>query len=510
LAMMDLGSLDHWFGQLPERLQGNDRIIGQEIIREIRSRLWFLLELGLGYLTCDRPAYSLSGGESQRIHLATQIGSQLTGVLYILDEPSIGLHQRDNHRLIKALKNLRDIGNSIIVVEHDKEMIVSADYVVDLGPGAGKKGGWVVASGTPQQLLQSNSLTCQYLSGKKKIEVPPKRRLGNGQSLILKGARGNNLKNINLKIPLGKFICVTGVSGSGKSTLIEETLYPVISQALYRSEQKPLPYDSLEGLKNIDKIIQIDQSPIGRTPRSNPATYTKVFDEIRQLFARLPESQVRGYKPGRFSFNVRGGRCEACGGAGVRVIEMNFLPDVTIPCEVCQGKRYNRETLEIRYKGKSINDVLNMTIDQAVEFFANIPSILRKIQTLKQVGLGYITLGQSSTTLSGGEAQRVKLSSELSRRYTGKTLYILDEPTTGLHFEDVRVLLDVLQKLADKGNTIIVIEHNMEVIKVADHIIDLGPEGGDQGGYIVAEGTPEEVAQNPKSYTGFYLKQVFS
>ena len=405
---------------------------------------------------------------------------------------------------------MRDIGNSIIVVEHDKEMIVSADYVVDLGPGAGKKGGWVVASGTPQQLLQSNSLTCQYLSGKKKIEVPPKRRLGNGQSLILKGARGNNLKNINLKIPLGKFICVTGVSGSGKSTLIEETLYPVISQALYRSEQKPLPYDSLEGLKNIDKIIQIDQSPIGRTPRSNPATYTKVFDEIRQLFARLPESQVRGYKPGRFSFNVRGGRCEACGGAGVRVIEMNFLPDVTIPCEVCQGKRYNRETLEIRYKGKSINDVLNMTIDQAVEFFANIPSILRKIQTLKQVGLGYITLGQSSTTLSGGEAQRVKLSSELSRRYTGKTLYILDEPTTGLHFEDVRVLLDVLQKLADKGNTIIVIEHNMEVIKVADHIIDLGPEGGDQGGYIVAEGTPEEVAQNPKSYTGFYLKQVFS
>ena len=389
-------------------------------------------------------------------------------------------------------------------------MIVSADYVVDLGPGAGKKGGWVVASGTPQQLLQSNSLTCQYLSGKKKIEVPPKRRLGNGQSLILKGARGNNLKNINLKIPLGKFICVTGVSGSGKSTLIEETLYPVISQALYRSEQKPLPYDSLEGLKNIDKIIQIDQSPIGRTPRSNPATYTKVFDEIRQLFARLPESQVRGYKPGRFSFNVRGGRCEACGGAGVRVIEMNFLPDVTIPCEVCQGKRYNRETLEIRYKGKSINDVLNMTIDQAVEFFANIPSILRKIQTLKQVGLGYITLGQSSTTLSGGEAQRVKLSSELSRRDTGKTLYILDEPTTGLHFEDVRVLLDVLQKLADKGNTIIVIEHNMEVIKVADHIIDLGPEGGDQGGYIVAEGTPEEVAQNPKSYTGFYLKQVFS
>jgi len=510
LAMMDLGSLDHWFGQLPERLQGNDRIIGQEIIREIRSRLWFLLELGLGYLTCDRPAYSLSGGESQRIHLATQIGSQLTGVLYILDEPSIGLHQRDNHRLIKALKNLRDIGNSIIVVEHDKEMIVSADYVVDLGPGAGKKGGWVVASGTPQQLLQSNSLTCQYLSGKKKIEVPPKRRLGNGQSLILKGARGNNLKNINLKIPLGKFICVTGVSGSGKSTLIEETLYPVISQALYRSEQKPLPYDSLEGLKNIDKIIQIDQSPIGRTPRSNPATYTKVFDEIRQLFACLPESQVRGYKPGRFSFNVRGGRCEACGGAGVRVIEMNFLPDVTIPCEVCQGKRYNRETLEIRYKGKSINDVLNMTIDQAVEFFANVPSILRKIQTLKQVGLGYITLGQSSTTLSGGEAQRVKLSSELSRRDTGKTLYILDEPTTGLHFEDVRVLLDVLQKLADKGNTIIVIEHNMEVIKVADHIIDLGPEGGDQGGYIVAEGTPEEVAQNPKSYTGFYLKQVFS
>ncbi|KUK58596.1 MAG: Excinuclease ABC, A subunit, partial [Bacteroidetes bacterium 38_7] len=383
-----------------------------------------------------------------------------------------------------------------------------ADYVVDLGPGAGKKGGWVVASGTPQQLLHCNSLTCEYLSGKKKIEIPSTRRSGNGQFLTLRGAKGNNLKNIDLKIPLGKFICVTGVSGSGKSTLINETLYPVISQALYRSEQKPLSYDEIEGLKNIDKIIQIDQSPIGRTPRSNPATYTKVFDEIRQLYARLPESQIRGYKPGRFSFNVKGGRCEACGGAGVRVIEMNFLPDVTIPCEVCQGKRYNRETLEIRYKGKSINDVLNMTIDQAVEFFANIPSILRKIRTLQQVGLGYITLGQSSTTLSGGEAQRVKLSSELSRRDTGKTLYILDEPTTGLHFEDVRVLLDVLQKLTDKGNTIIVIEHNMEVIKVADHIIDLGPEGGEQGGYIIAEGTPEEVAQNPESYTAYYLKQI--
>ncbi len=510
LALMDLKSLDEWFERLTEHLQGNDRIIGQEIIREIRSRLQFLLELGLGYLTCDRPAYSLSGGESQRIHLATQIGSQLTGVLYILDEPSIGLHQRDNHRLIDSLKNLRDIGNSVIVVEHDKEMIESADYVVDLGPGAGKKGGWVVASGTPQQLLHCNSLTCEYLSGKKKIEIPATRRSGNGQFLTLRGAKGNNLKNIDLKIPLGKFICVTGVSGSGKSTLINETLYPVISQALYRSEQKPLPYDEIEGLKNIDKIIQIDQSPIGRTPRSNPATYTKVFDEIRQLYARLPESQIRGYKPGRFSFNVKGGRCEACGGAGVRVIEMNFLPDVTIPCEVCQGKRYNRETLEIRYKGKSINDVLNMTIDQAVEFFANIPSILHKIRTLQQVGLGYITLGQSSTTLSGGEAQRVKLSSELSRRDTGKTLYILDEPTTGLHFEDVSVLLDVLQKLTDKGNTIIVIEHNMEVIKVADHIIDLGPEGGEQGGYIIAEGTPEEVAQNPESYTAYYLKQILS
>jgi len=510
LALMDLKSLDEWFERLTEQLQGNDRIIGQEIIREIRSRLQFLLELGLGYLTCDRPAYSLSGGESQRIHLATQIGSQLTGVLYILDEPSIGLHQRDNHRLIDSLKNLRDIGNSVIVVEHDKEMIESADYVVDLGPGAGKKGGWVVASGTPQQLLHCNSLTCEYLSGKKKIEIPSTRRSGNGQFLTLRGAKGNNLKNIDLKIPLGKFICVTGVSGSGKSTLINETLYPVISQALYRSEQKPLPYDEIEGLKNIDKIIQIDQSPIGRTPRSNPATYTKVFDEIRQLYARLPESQIRGYKPGRFSFNVKGGRCEACGGAGVRVIEMNFLPDVTIPCEVCQGKRYNRETLEIRYKGKSINDVLNMTIDQAVEFFANIPSILHKIRTLQQVGLGYITLGQSSTTLSGGEAQRVKLSSELSRRDTGKTLYILDEPTTGLHFEDVSVLLDVLQKLTDKGNTIIVIEHNMEVIKVADHIIDLGPEGGEQGGYIIAEGTPEEVAQNPESYTAYYLKQILS
>ncbi len=508
LAQMDLESLDAWFAELPERLSDREFIIGKEIIREIRSRLKFLLNVGLGYLSCNRTARSLSGGESQRIRLATQIGSQLTGVLYILDEPSIGLHQRDNHRLIDSLKALRDSGNSVIVVEHDEEMIRSADYVIDMGPGAGIHGGRIVAIGTPEQLLTQNSLTCQYLRGEKRIPIPSTRRKGNGKHLILKGARGHNLKNVTLDLPLGLFVCVTGVSGSGKSSLINETLYPILSRELYRSQKAALPYDSLEGLKYIDKVIEVDQTPIGRTPRSNPATYTKVFDEIRQLYASLPEAKIRGYKPGRFSFNVKGGRCETCGGAGLRVIEMNFLPDVMVPCETCQGKRYNRETLEVRYKGRSINDVLNMTIDQAVEFFENIPSIVQKIKTLQDVGLGYITLGQSSTTLSGGEAQRVKLAAELSRRDTGKTLYILDEPTTGLHFEDVNVLLQVLQTLTDRGNTILVIEHNMEVIKVADYIIDIGPEGGQKGGRIVAAGTPEEIARHPESYTGQFLQCI--
>lgn len=510
LAMMDLNRLDSWFEILPQYLDERQQTIGHEIIREIRSRLGFLKNVGLGYLTLDRTARSLSGGESQRIRLATQIGSQLTGVLYILDEPSIGLHQRDNHRLIDALKNLRDTGNSVIVVEHDQDMILAADYVVDIGPGAGINGGKIVAAGPPESLRHQKSLTCQYLSGLKSIPLPEKRREGNGHSLTLSGARGHNLKNVTLTVPLGKFVCITGVSGSGKSSLINETLYPLLSRELYRSDRKPLPYDQVSGLKNIDKVIEIDQSPIGRTPRSNPATYTKVFDEIRQLFAQLPESKIRGYKPGRFSFNVKGGRCETCGGAGLKVIEMNFLPDVLVPCETCQGKRYNRETLEVRYKGKSINDILNMTIDQAVPFFESIPAIIQKIQTLQMVGLGYVSLGQPSTTLSGGEAQRVKLATELARRDTGKTLYILDEPTTGLHFEDVRVLLDVLQKLTDRGNTILVIEHNMEVIKVADHIIDMGPEGGEEGGRIVAEGNPEEVANNTGSHTAKYLKAILS
>lgn len=510
LARMDLESLDAWFETLPSQLNAREWTIGKEIIREIRSRLKFLLNVGLGYLSCDRTARSLSGGESQRIRLATQIGSQLTGVLYILDEPSIGLHQRDNHRLIDSLKALRDSGNSVIVVEHDEDMIRSADYVVDIGPGAGILGGRIVAHGTPEQMLSQHSLTCQYLRGEKKIPVPTHRRKGNGKHLILYGARGHNLKNVDLDLPLGLFICITGVSGSGKSSLINETLYPILSKKFYRSEQNPLPYDRIEGVEHIDKVIEVDQTPIGRTPRSNPATYTKVFDEIRQLYASLPEAKIRGYKPGRFSFNVKGGRCETCGGAGVKVIEMNFLPDVMVPCETCQGKRYNRETLEVRYKGKSINDVLNLTIDQAVEFFENIPSIVQKIKTLQDVGLGYITLGQSSTTLSGGEAQRVKLAAELSRRDTGKTLYILDEPTTGLHFEDVNVLLRVLQTLTDRGNTILVIEHNMEVIKVADYIIDIGPEGGHRGGRIVAEGTPEQIALHPESYTGQFLKPILN
>jgi len=507
LAGMDLDELKGWLTGLEERLNEKQRRIAREILREIRVRLNFLLEVGIGYVSLNRPARTLSGGESQRIRLATQIGSRLTGVMYILDEPSIGLHQRDNHKLIDSLKELRDIGNTIIVVEHDKDTILSADYVLEIGPGAGRLGGEIVAQGSPAEILRLNTLTSQYLNGKKFIPMLKNRRQGNNKFITLKGASGNNLKNIDVHFPLGKFICVTGVSGSGKSTLVNDTLYPILNSYFFHSLKEPLPYDSIEGLENIDKVIRIDQLPIGRTPRSNPATYTKVFDEIRKLYGQLPEAKIRGYKPGRFSFNVKGGRCETCKGAGVRVIEMNFLPDVYVLCEACQGKRYNRETLEVRYKGKSINDVLNMTIRLAVDFFSNVPSIVRKLQTLKDVGLGYLTLGQSSTTISGGEAQRVKLATELSKKDTGKTLYILDEPTTGLHFEDVKVLLDVLNKLVDKGNSVLVIEHNMEVIKVADHIIDLGPEGGSHGGEVVCEGMPEEIIQDEKSLTARYLKE---
>ena len=531
LAQMDIAELREWLNVAPEHMDHQQQQIAAEIIKEIQTRLGFMLEVGLDYLSLDRPSASLSGGESQRIRLATQIGSQLVNVLYILDEPSIGLHQRDNERLIASLKELRDIGNTVIVVEHDKDMMLNADYIIDIGPRAGRKGGEVVFQGKPADMLKTDTLTAQYLNGKRTIPLPaapqssaseptpcsesnastvappPYRRAGNGKKLIIRGACGNNLKNIDAVFPLGCLIVVTGVSGSGKSTLINETLQPILSQHFYRSLKKPMPYASVEGLEYIDKVVSVDQSPIGRTPRSNPATYTGVFTDIRTLFVNLPEAKIRGYKPGRFSFNVRGGRCETCGGNGYKTIEMNFLPDVMVPCETCHGKRYNRETLEVRYKGKSIADVLDMTINQAVEFFENVPEILRKIKTIQDVGLGYIKLGQPSTTLSGGESQRVKLATELSKRDTGKTVYILDEPTTGLHFDDIRVLMDVLQKLVDRGNTIVVIEHNLDVIKLADYIIDLGPEGGRNGGKLLSAGTPEEVAESALGFTPAFLKK---
>ena len=508
LASMDISELREWLDHVEEHLDHQQQQIAVEILKEIRTRLDFLLEVGLDYLALNRQSASLSGGESQRIRLATQIGSQLVNVLYILDEPSIGLHQRDNERLIRSLKELRDLGNTVIVVEHDEDMMRSADWIVDIGPRAGRKGGEVVFQGTPQEMLLTDSFTAQYLNGTRSIQIPGSRRKGNGKSLVLKGCTGNNLKHVDVTFPLGTLILVTGVSGSGKSTLINETLQPILSKHFYNSLKNPMPYDSIEGLENIDKVVNVDQSPIGRTPRSNPATYTGVFSDIRSLFVNLPEAKIRGYKPGRFSFNVKGGRCETCGGNGYKTIEMNFLPDIQVPCETCHGKRYNRETLEVRYKGKSIADVLDMTINQAVEFFENVPDILRKIKTIQDVGLGYIKLGQPSTTLSGGESQRVKLATELSKRDTGKTLYILDEPTTGLHFEDIRILMDVLQKLVDRGNTVIVIEHNLDVIKLADHIIDIGPEGGRNGGQILSTGTPEQVAKSKKGFTPHFLKQV--
>jgi excinuclease ABC subunit A len=507
LCDMDISDLTAWFQDLNSHLSDKQLLIASEVVKEIKDRLNFLMNVGLNYLALSRSSKSLSGGEAQRIRLATQIGSQLVGVLYILDEPSIGLHQRDNEKLIKSLEQLRDIGNSVIVVEHDKDMIETADYVIDIGPKAGKYGGEIISIGTPAETLKSNTITAQYLNGKMKLEIPKERRKGNGKFLKLTGATGNNLKNVSIEIPLGQLICVTGVSGSGKSTLINETLYPILNAYYFNGVKKPQPYKKIEGLEHIDKVIDIDQSPIGRTPRSNPATYTEVFTEIRNLFTMTSESMIRGYKAGRFSFNVKGGRCETCEGSGVRTIEMNFLPDVYVECETCQGKRFNRETLEIRYKGKSISDVLNMTVDEAVPFFENIPKIYRKVKTIQDVGLGYITLGQQSTTLSGGEAQRIKLAGELSKKDTGNTFYILDEPTTGLHFEDIRVLMDVINKLVDKGNTILVIEHNMDVIKLADYIIDIGPEGGKGGGQLVAKGTPEEVAKNKKSYTAKFLKK---
>ncbi len=507
LANKDIVDLAKWFNELSSNLSNKQLKIAEEIIKEIKTRLQFLLDVGLDYLSLNRGSKSLSGGEAQRIRLATQIGSQLVGVLYILDEPSIGLHQRDNEKLINSLIALRDLGNSVIVVEHDKDMIEKADHVIDIGPKAGRYGGEIISEGTPKELLKQDTLTAQYLNGKKEIEIPKKRREGNGKFLELKGCTGNNLKNVSVKFPLGKMIGVTGVSGSGKSTLINETLYPILNAHYFNGVKKPMPYKSIKGLEHIDKVIDINQSPIGRTPRSNPATYTGTFSEIRSLFAKIPEAMIRGYKPGRFSFNVTGGRCETCKGGGLRVIEMNFLPDVYVECETCRGKRFNRETLEIRYKGKSISDVLNMTMDDAVEFFENIPKIHRKLKTIKDVGLGYITLGQQSTTLSGGEAQRIKLATELSKRDTGNTFYILDEPTTGLHFEDIRVLMIVLNKLANKGNTVLIIEHNLDVIKTVDHIIDIGYEGGKGGGQIIVEGTPEQVAKHKKSYTAKFLKQ---
>lgn len=507
LANADIVELTAWFKDLHNHLSEKQFKIAEEVLKEIKARLQFLLDVGLDYLSLNRSSKSLSGGEAQRIRLATQIGSQLVGVLYILDEPSIGLHQRDNEKLINSLESLRDIGNSVIVVEHDKDMIERADYVIDIGPKAGKHGGEIISIGTPKELLTHHTLTADYLSGAKKIEIPEKRREGNGKFMELKGCTGNNLKNVSVKFPLGKMIGVTGVSGSGKSTLINETLYPILNAYYFNGVKKPMPYKSISGLEHIDKVIDINQSPIGRTPRSNPVTYTKTFDEIRSLFAKIPEAMIRGYKAGRFSFNVSGGRCETCQGGGLRVIEMNFLPDVYVECETCQGKRFNRETLEIRYKGKSISDVLDMTIDESVPFFEHIPKIYNKLKTIKDVGLGYITLGQQSTTLSGGEAQRIKLATELSKRDTGNTFYILDEPTTGLHFEDIRVLMIVLNKLADKGNTVLIIEHNLDVIKTVDHIIDIGYEGGKGGGQIIVEGTPEEVAKHKKSYTAKFLKK---
>ena len=510
LCDMDISDVTAWFLDLNNHLSEKQKTIATEIIKEIKDRLNFLMNVGLDYLALSRSSKSLSGGEAQRIRLATQIGSQLVGVLYILDEPSIGLHQRDNDKLIHSLEQLRDIGNSVIVVEHDKDMILRADYVIDIGPKAGKHGGEIISKGTPDEILKDHTLTASYLNGEMEIEVPKKRREGNGNFLKLAGATGNNLKNVSIELPLGKMICVTGVSGSGKSTLINETLYPILNAYYFNGVKKPKPYKKIDGLEHIDKVIDIDQSPIGRTPRSNPATYTEVFTEIRNLFTMTSESMIRGYKAGRFSFNVKGGRCETCEGSGVRTIEMNFLPDVYVECETCQGKRFNRQTLEIRYKGKSISDVLNMTIDEAVPFFENIPKIYRKVKTLQDVGLGYITLGQQSTTLSGGEAQRIKLAGELSKKDTGNTFYILDEPTTGLHFEDIRVLMEVINKLVDKGNTILIIEHNMDVIKLADYIIDIGPEGGKGGGEVVAKGTPEEVAKNKKSYTAQFLMKELS
>ncbi len=506
LAVLDINALKKWFDGLENRLNEKQRLIATEILKEIRKRIGFLLDVGLDYLNLNRPIRTLSGGESQRIRLATQIGTQLVGVLYILDEPSIGLHARDNVKLIKALKDLRDIGNSVIVVEHDKEMMLESDYILDIGPGAGRHGGHVVSEGDPETFLKGNSVTAKYLTGKLTIQLSKERRTGSGEKIKLTHASGNNLKNVDLQIPLGTLTCISGVSGSGKSTLIHDTLFPILNRHFYNSRTEPLPFKKIEGLDLIDKVIEVDQSPIGRTPRSNPATYTGVFSDIRDLFAQLPEAKIRGYKTGRFSFNVKGGRCETCEGAGLRLIEMEFLPDVHVPCETCKGKRYNRETLEVRFKGKSISDVLDMTVEEAVTFFENQPKILRKIQTLSEVGLGYISLGQHATTLSGGEAQRVKLATELSKRDTGKTFYILDEPTTGLHFQDISHLLDVLQKLVNKGNTVLVIEHNMDVIKSADYVVDLGPEGGEKGGRIVAVGTPEEVSKNPASYTGAFLK----